>query len=202
MRLTVLFLAVARIASAQEPEATLSKDAISVHRVERGRMPLQEAVNGSIVSLAPARARVQLSPTQLKVVQAGQACSVQIVAPAVVSGTVRRVLAGGKGGSLAEIDLTAALPEGTRIGDRLDAHIDVGAATDIIFFARPADAQPNTSTSIFVLENDGEHARRVSVAYGRLSGALLEILSGLAPGDRVIVTDMSAYAGRDRVRLQ
>ena len=53
-----------------------------------------------------------------------------------------------------------------------------------------------------MLELDGQHAKRVSVTYGRLSGSQLEILSGLAPGDRVIVTDLPAVAGRDRVVLK
>jgi HlyD family secretion protein len=53
-----------------------------------------------------------------------------------------------------------------------------------------------------VIEPDGEHARRIPVVYGRLSGSRLEIIGGLAPGDRVIVTDLPALAGHDRVALK
>jgi HlyD family secretion protein len=52
-----------------------------------------------------------------------------------------------------------------------------------------------------VLEPDGQHAKRVAVVYGRLSGSQLEIISGLKPGDRVIVTDLPALTGHDRVTL-
>ena len=125
--LSVVLLATVGIA--QQPEPTVSKDAISVHRVERGTMPLREAVTGSIASIAPARAAVALSPAQ-------------------------------------------------------------------------ADARPNTTTIAFVVEPDGTHARRVEVKYGRLSAALIEILGGLAQGDRVIVTDMSKWASYERVLLK
>jgi multidrug efflux pump subunit AcrA (membrane-fusion protein) len=53
-----------------------------------------------------------------------------------------------------------------------------------------------------VLEPDGQHARRVVVEYGRQSGSFIEIVTGLSEGDRVIVTDMSRWAGHDRVRLK
>jgi HlyD family secretion protein len=48
-----------------------------------------------------------------------------------------------------------------------------------------------SASTIFVVEPDGAYAKRVAVKYGRQSGALMEILSGLSPGDRVIIADMS-----------
>jgi hypothetical protein len=42
----------------------------------------------------------------------------------------------------------------------------------------------------------------VPVVYGRLSGSQLEIIRGLALGDRVIATDLPEVAGRDRVVLK
>ena len=72
----------------------------------------------------------------------------------------------------------------------------------LVYFERPASARPNSTSTIFVLEPDSQHAKRVSVTYGRMSGSQLEILSGLAPGDRVIVTDLPGVAGRDRVVLK
>jgi len=69
-------------------------------------------------------------------------------------------------------------------------------------FDRPADAKPNTESIIFVVEPGDKFAKRVTVRYRRQSGEQMEILSGLAPGDRVIVTDMSLWAGYSRVRLK
>jgi HlyD family secretion protein len=53
-----------------------------------------------------------------------------------------------------------------------------------------------------VIEPNGNFARRVKVRYGQLSGPLIQVVDGLAPGDKVIVTDMSKRNDSERVRLQ
>jgi HlyD family secretion protein len=46
------------------------------------------------------------------------------------------------------------------------------------------------------------HATRVEVRFGRSSMNTIEVVEGLQPGDRVILSDMRAYAGQSRLRLQ
>ena len=72
---------------------------------------------------------------------------------------------------------------------------------DIVFFGRPAISKPNSTATLFVLEGNS-HARRVTVRYGVISGPLIQVLDGLVPGERVIVTDMSKWADVARVRLE
>jgi len=202
MRAVALALFSANLAMAQEPEVVVSKDSISVHRVERGSMPLREITTGTITSTAPARATVSLTSEQMTSVRAGQAASIQVVAPAVVRGKVIRVGRDSFGGITADIQIADSLPPSTAIGDRLGALIDVGTMNDVVYFERPATARPNTESTIFVLEPDGTHAKRVPVGYGRLSGSQLQIVSGISPGDLVIVTELPALAGRSRVALK
>jgi hypothetical protein len=45
-------------------------------------------------------------------------------------------------------------------------------------------------------------AVRTSVKIGRRSVQYVEVVEGLAEGDRVILSDMSQYDAFDRVRLQ
>jgi multidrug efflux pump subunit AcrA (membrane-fusion protein) len=198
-----VFASVVITAIAQQPEPTIAKDSLSVHRVERGVMPLREMAEGSISSIAPPRATVIVSAQQQARLRIGQTSSIQIAPPAVLAGKVRRINQSASNGTItAELELVDALPEGTSIGAKIGALIEVGVATDVLFFGRPADTRPHSTSSVFVLEPDGEHARRVVVEYGRPSGSLIEILKGLSEGDRVIVTDMSRWAGHDRVRLK
>ena len=195
------FLVITTIA--QQPDPTVSKESLSVHRVERGAMPLREIADGSITSIAPPRATVIVSAQQRATLRTGQTCSIQIAPPAVLAGKVGRISQSASNGAItAELELADALPEGTPIGAKIGALIDVGVAKDALFFGRPADARRQSTSSIFLLEPDGEHARRVVVEYGRQSGSLIEILKGLSEGDRVIVTDMSQWAGHDRLRLR
>ena len=42
---------------------------------------------------------------------------------------------------------------------------------------------------------------RQRVRFGRASINTIEIVEGLEPGDQVVLSDMSAWDGRDRVRL-
>ena len=43
---------------------------------------------------------------------------------------------------------------------------------------------------------------RVKVKFGRASVNTIQILSGLEPGDKVIVSDTSAFKGYDRITLK
>jgi HlyD family secretion protein len=42
----------------------------------------------------------------------------------------------------------------------------------------------------------------VQVKFGRSSVNTIEVLSGLKEGDRVILSDMSAWDGQDRLRIR
>ena len=200
---TATLALVTQLAGAQEGEAVVSKDAISVHRVEAGTMTLRENARGMITSLTPPRVTVRLTPGQSALVEDGQTASVQIAAPVVLRGRVvhlrRDTL---HDVTLADIELPASLPAEAAIGADVGALIDVGTAENVVYFERPASARPGTTSTILRLEPDGQHAQRVEVVYGRLSGSQIEILRGLAPGDRVIVTDLPAVAGRNRVILK
>ena len=60
---------------------------------------------------------------------------------------------------------------------------------------------PRGTTALFKLQPNGS-AMRVPVKLGRSSVNAVEILSGLNPGDQVVLSDMSAWNSIDRVRLQ
>ena len=62
-------------------------------------------------------------------------------------------------------------------------------------------ARANSEMPLFVIQPGGE-ARRAIVRFGRESGALIQVLSGLSAGDRVIVTDTSKWNGYERLRLK
>ena len=54
---------------------------------------------------------------------------------------------------------------------------------------------------MFKIAADGKEATRVKVRLGRTSVNTVEILEGLKAGDRVILSDMSAWDTYDRIRL-
>ena len=72
----------------------------------------------------------------------------------------------------------------------------------MLYVGRPAFGQEHSHVSLFKVEPDGTHASRVSVMLGRSSVNAVEVLEGLNEGDRVILSDMSAWDGVDRIRLK
>jgi HlyD family secretion protein len=55
---------------------------------------------------------------------------------------------------------------------------------------------------LFRLEADGSTAVRVPVKLGRSSVSAVEVVEGLVEGDRVILSDASAWDRFDRIRLK
>jgi HlyD family secretion protein len=188
--------------SAQDQEAVISRDTISVHTAERGNMPLRERAAGSITSLEPPRAILRLAGENAERCEPGQKATIQIDPPSVIAGKVVKGSQAQDELRRCEIELSDPLPAGTKVGKSVGGLIEVGELKDVVFFGRPADSLANSVATIFVLEAGNDFARRVTVRYGKISGALIEVVKGVSPGDRVIVTDMSKWAKYQRVRLQ
>jgi HlyD family secretion protein len=55
---------------------------------------------------------------------------------------------------------------------------------------------------LFKLEPGGRSAKKVPVQFGATSVNMIEIKSGLQPGDKVILSDMSQYDGASAIVLR
>jgi HlyD family secretion protein len=200
-------LAISKVAyglSPQKPaEPEIAKDDISIHEVQRGTMPLRLMGDGEIVSLRPPQALVRISASATPPAQIGQKASIQVKPPAVLAGRVVDVdRAVESGFTKVKIELDEPLPKDVALGAKLGSLIEVGELKDVVFFAKPANARPNSEMALFVIEQNGQFAKRTEVRWGVQSGPLIQILSGLSPGDRVIVTDTSKWESYERLRLK
>jgi multidrug resistance efflux pump len=153
------------------------------------------------------------SPGKLKAVleiPETQARDVGIGLPAVVDtrdgtvkGHVSRVDPGATNGTVTvDVTLEGALPRGARPDLSVDGTIEIERLKDAVFVGRPASGASETDAQLFKVSADGHSATRVTARLGRASFNAVEIVSGLQPGDRVILTDMDRYAERDRVRIR
>jgi HlyD family secretion protein len=100
-----------------------------------------------------------------------------------------------------DVAFDGPLPKGARPDLTVDGEIELAVADDRLHVERPAIGEAHARGSLFKITSDGE-AVRVSVTFGRASTDRIEIASGLAEGDRVILTDMSRWDGTDRLRLE
>ena len=67
---------------------------------------------------------------------------------------------------------------------------------------RPAIGQPGDRIGLFRLAKDGDTAERVNVELGRASTHTIEIVRGLQEGDRVVLSDTSAWDTASKIRLR
>ena len=94
-----------------------------------------------------------------------------------------------------DVVMDDALPPGINLQEQVDGTITVGGLTNVVYVGRPVFGRSNSKVMLFKLEPDGHSAKKVPVQFGATSVNLIEIKSGLQPGDKVIVSDMSQYDG-------
>ena len=71
----------------------------------------------------------------------------------------------------------------------------------MVYVGRPVLGSAEQHDHAVQAGRDGKDAVRVPVKLGRTSVNTIEILEGLKVGDRVILSDMSAMDGSNRIRL-
>ena len=123
-----------------------------------------------------------------------------------VEGRVARVDPAAQNGTvLVDVSFTGPLPKGARPDLSVDGTIELERLEDVLYVGRPAFGQEHSTVSLFKLTGPPEAAdgaERVQVKFGRSSVNTIEIVEGLKEGDRVILSDMSAWDGRDRLRIR
>jgi hypothetical protein len=73
---------------------------------------------------------------------------------------------------------------------------------DVMYVGRPAYGQAESTVGLFKLDPGGNTATRVNVRLGRASVNTIQVLQGLAVGEKVIISDMSQYDNTNKVRLK
>ena len=147
------------------------------------------------------KAEVQIAETQAKDVQIGQPAEID-TRNGIASGKVSRVAPSVQNGTVTvDVALPGELPAGARPDLSVDGVVELEHLDDVIFVGRPAFGQEHAMTNIFRLDADGVYADRTSVQLGRSSVNTIEIVKGLEPGDRVILSDMSQWDANDRIKL-
>ncbi len=148
------------------------------------------------------RAEVKIAETQAKDVVPGQKASID-TRNGIVGGHVSRVDPSVINGTVTvDVTIDDPLPPGARPDLSVDGTITLENLKDVLYVGRPVHGQSDSTIGLFKLTEDGSEATRVNVKLGRSSVNTIEILDGLKVGDRVILSDMSAWDAFDRIRLK
>ena len=148
------------------------------------------------------KAELRIAETQAKDIQVGQSAAID-TRNGVIPGHVTRIDPAVENGTVTvDVALDGALPRGARPDLTVDGTIELERMDDVLFVGRPVFGQEESVVSLFRVEADGTHASRMRVSLGRASVNTIEVLEGLQPGDRVVLSDMSTWDQFDRVRIE
>lgn len=147
------------------------------------------------------KAEVRIAETQAKDIRLGQFASID-TRNGVVRGTVSRIDPAVQNGTvLVDVSLRGELPPGARPDLSIEGTIQLERLENVVYVARPAFGQDNSTVGLFKIDPRGQYALRTPVRLGRSSVNTVEITGGLSPGDRVILSDTSQWDDHDRIRL-
>ncbi len=148
------------------------------------------------------KAEIKIAETQAKDVAIGQKATID-PRNGVVNGHVSRIDPSVVNGTVTvDVAITDPLPNGARPDLSVDGTVELENLKDVLFVGRPVHGQADSTIGIFKIIEDGSEAVRVTVKLGRSSVNTIEIVQGLKIGDKVILSDMSAWDNFDRVRLK
>jgi RND family efflux transporter MFP subunit len=147
-------------------------------------------------------ARLQVPEVQAKDVAMGMPVAVD-THNGVVAGRVERIDPAVRNGSVqVDVALQGRLPPGARPDLSVDGRIRIARLDNVLSVGRPALARADGELGLFRLDPAGDTATRVPVHVGAASVDRVQVLRGLAAGDRVILSDTSQWDGYDRIRLE
>ncbi|HXI50485.1 MAG TPA: efflux RND transporter periplasmic adaptor subunit [Candidatus Saccharimonadales bacterium] len=169
--------------------------------LQQGQRISPSATLAKIVQPSKLKAEIKIAETQAKDVLIGQVAAIDTrngvipgrvirVDPSVVNGTVT-----------VDVKLEGALPRGARPDLSVDGVIELERLNDVLYVGRPVQSQADSTVGLFKVVDSGRGAVRIAVKFGHTSVSTIEVQQGLQAGDQIILNDMSAWDGHDRVKL-
>ncbi|MCK4750014.1 MAG: HlyD family efflux transporter periplasmic adaptor subunit, partial [Bacteroidales bacterium] len=97
---------------------------------------------------------------------------------------------------------TDEVPEQIRIGQTSRIRLQLGESKQGILLTKGGFYQTTGGQWVFVLDKTDEFAIKRDISIGRQNPRYYEVLSGLEPGERVIVSSYQNYADHDKLILK
>jgi HlyD family secretion protein len=168
--------------------------------VDKGQQVAPGANLVRVVDPTKLKANVRISETTMRDLALNLPASID-TRNGIVKGHVIRIDPAAVGGTVGvDVALDEALPAGARQDMSVDGTVELEQLTNVLYVQHPAFGQENSTVTLFRLAPNEQDASRVSVKFGKASVNYIEVTSGLQAGDKVILSDMSAYDQFERIR--
>ena len=175
--------------------------------VEEGQKVVAGTALGKVAQPSHLKAELKIAETQVKDITIGQPATIDTRlagggSNGMIEGKVIRIDPSILNGTVTvDVALLGSLPNGARPDLSVDGTIQLEKLDNVVYVGRPVFGQENSSVSLFKIDPDGKYAAKTKVTFGRSSVNTIEVKEGLKVGDRVILSDMSAYDAYERIKL-
>ncbi len=167
--------------------------------VEEGQRLAIGTIIASVSRLDALKAELRIEEGQAREIAVGQNAILQING-ATVPGKVSRVSGAVQSGTLAvDVLPEGPLPPGARPDLRVDGTIRIDRLPNVLFVGKPVQLGSTADASLFVVDGNVAHRRQVHL--GKTSASTVQVVSGLNEGDKVILSDASAWAGSNALEI-
>lgn len=175
--------------------------------VEPGQWVVPGTAVAKVIVSRKLQAELRIPAERAGAIRVGQAAEVSTGSAhhglSLLRGRVRRVAPAANEGSVdVEVALEGDLPDGLRPDQNVDGSIEVERSGVTLHLPRPLGLAVSGSSLLYRVDAATSIATRVTVTTGRLSSDRVEVLSGLAEDDEVILSDMSRHASAEAVLIE
>jgi HlyD family secretion protein len=103
-----------------------------------------------------------------------------------------------------KVDLyfVGAAPTGIHVGQAIDLKVELGGASRAVMLPNGPFYQDTGGNWVFAVDPGGATASRRTVRLGRRNPDFVEVVDGLKPGEKVIVSGYEAFQKMDRVEFE
>lgn len=112
------------------------------------------------------------------------------VYPEVVNGTFK-----------ADLSITGTTPEKPRVGQTYPVDILLGSPSEAIMIEKGNFFHSSGGKYVYVLDADGKSASKREVTLGKRNPKYYEVLDGLSPGEKVIISSYSDFGEADEIKI-
>ncbi len=93
-------------------------------------------------------------------------------------------------------------PEGIRRGQTLQIRLNLNDGGNAMLIPRGGFYQSTGGSWVFVVDKSGEYAVKRSIKLGRQNPQYYEVLEGLQPGEKVVLSSYDSYGTTERLQLK
>lgn len=101
-----------------------------------------------------------------------------------------------------DMEFSNGVPDQLRIGQTFRIRLELGESRDALLIPRGGFYQSTGGQWVFVVDPSGSYAVRRDIRIGRQNPRFYEVLEGLEPGERVIVSSYDNFGDVDRLVLK